>query len=256
MRSPPARVCIVDDRLRDVLGQECRAHVVEPWVLDHELDAESFPRLAAMLQHDGELGEEAAHVVDRQRMLVTSRHRRARDTDVEPDRYSQLGALRVDGVVARVVVRDLGLQREHADEPAVLVADQVLHEPHRGHALPRIDNGRVGKPIGMRGNSFPHPVDVVSAPVARAKDSLRDTGLVHLVDELPERRAPCDSLPHVREQVSDLRCPRGRESGVRVDPGVDGAILEAERVHASTMLASGITASARPVLLSAAVSTE
>lgn len=222
-----AGVGIVDDRAGDVPGGDRRAHVVDVRPLDHQLDAGVDPRLAAVLQHDRQLGKEAADVVDRKRVLVLARHPGAREADVEAHGDAELSALGVHRVVRGVVVVQPGLQSQHPYQPEAVDADELRHEANRLHPLARVDNVRQGEAVRVLIPRRRGPLPVAIGGVARAQHAPGDPGLVHLVDELLERRAPGQALRQLREQVRDILAIAGR-ADVGVDPGIDHALGQLE----------------------------
>ena len=116
--SAPRRVGVVDDRLWIVLGSERTRGVVQARPLEHQLDGEVVPRLAAVAGDERELGEVVHDFVDELDVLAghladaRPGHARAHE-----DRDVELAALRVERVELLVVDRHLreaaGRERSH-----------------------------------------------------------------------------------------------------------------------------------------------
>jgi hypothetical protein len=170
--------------------------------------------------HDGQLREETAYVVQRDGVLNAARNSRTRDSDVHADRNTELGALGVYGVIDRVVVSQLRLQRQHPGEHEAVIAHDRLQGTRGREALARIDHERAGEPFGIRLRRLDHPRQVVGTAIARAEDRPLHPGGVHLVHELIEGSAAPATLFQAGEKLGDDGVHlRGGE--VRVDPGID-----------------------------------
>ena len=105
--------------LRVVLRRECAGGVVQTRPLQHQLDGQFGPGLAAVTRHEDQIGEVEHHLVDELDVLTERLQPRPGDAGAAEDGYAELHALGVDRVHLLVVDRHLGKGPggEHADGP-------------------------------------------------------------------------------------------------------------------------------------------
>jgi hypothetical protein len=200
--------------------------------LEHELDGQGGPRLAAVHHHHRQVGEVVEDLVEPLDVLGPARHAGADDAAVDADGDAQLHARAVERVHLAVVERDLGVGA--AGEAAG--GDHAVLVP-RG---PQVAHG-VDAPVGVESGRQVEAAGVLAlgpdAVVAQADHGLVDAVGVHGgdrpgdgVDVLAHHVG--HALEHVLDRELELLralpvLEQGAEEVVRGPLLLDGLVWEA-----------------------------
>ena len=156
---------------------------VDMTVALHDHDDLVDPRIAAVADHDPELGKIPGHRIDAAGMTVFGigpvhqrRHARA-----DHDRNVQFAAFGVDGVILGVIGGNLGEEGIDGRAPEPVLHDHALQLVHGVHALVRIKPGHADEAVGIPFEKGDDPLVARTDAVGGFRVAAGDHALDHVL---------------------------------------------------------------------------